>query len=192
MWLLLMAAGMILGEEWEWLAVIPAALLHEGGHYVTARLCGIGVTGMRLGFFGARMRLEGMISYGKEFCIALGGPLVNLVSAWAVWLSQGKQLSESPLELFFYASLGLGLLNLLPVGTMDGGRMLSALLSRWLSPDVAMRTLKVTTTLCLFVLWLLACYALLRGAPVLSSFIFILALMLQYARADGARRGVNE
>lgn len=187
-WILLVTAGMILGDGMAWLSVLSAALLHELGHYVMAVVCGAKVAGIRLGILGARMRIEGVLSYGKEFGIALGGPAVNALCAISVWwLSKGRA-EDTPFQWFFYASCGLAFLNLLPVGTLDGGRMMSALLSHLLSPEAAMTVLRISTTLCLLALWLLAGYALLRGSPVLSSFIFILALMLKYLFPQAEKR----
>lgn len=187
-WILLIVVGISFGDEWEWLAVVPAALLHELGHYVAAAVCGVKITGVRVGILGARMRMEGVLSYGKEFGIALSGPAVNALCALAVCGFSNGRVDHSPFQYFFYASVGLGLLNLLPVGTLDGGRMLSALLSYFFSPAVAATALRITTTLCLLALWLLAGYALLWGSPILSSFIFILALMLQYISPQTAKR----
>ncbi len=179
LWLfLLMTAWVLLRRDVEWMAVLGAAALHEGGHLLSARLCGVRVKGFRVGVLGARMALEGLLPYGKEFFIAAGGPLVNLLCAGGIWLGCGGSLTEG-WSLFFYASLGLGLLNLLPVGTMDGGRMLTAALSRFFSSSVAERCVGVTTALCLGGLWMLTVYGLLRGAPVVSLSVFFLFLLLR-------------
>lgn len=182
LWLLPMAAGMIWGDEGEWLAVLPAILLHELGHVVAARLCGVRVTGIRVGLWEARMGLDGVISYCQELVIALGGPLVNGLCALILWMAQGESVLTSPWGTFFGTSLGLAVFNLLPIGTLDGGRMLGALLSRWISPTAALTVLRGTTACGLALSWLLAAYALLRGAPVLSFFIFICGLVLKGLR----------
>ena len=178
--------------EREWLVVLPAALLHEGGHFLAARLCGAETKGLRFDLLGARMEVGGLLSYGKEFTIACGGPLMNLLCAAALYKLQKQGLvgDSQAASLFLEASLGLGLLNLIPVGTMDGGRMLSAALSALCSPTVAAVCLKITTTLCLLMLWLLAAYALLRGSPVISLFIFVLILLFRYTKPDGKGREV--
>ncbi len=184
--------GLVTGRETEWLVILPAALLHESGHYLMARLCGVRVLGIRLGLLGARMEMDGLLSYGREFLIALGGPLVNVVCALLVWvmMEHGPLSVTKAWALFMYASVGLGALNLLPVGTMDGGRMLTALISRWISPRTADACVKVTTMLCLGCLWLLSAYALLRGAPMMSVFVFCITLLLRYASPDGKSREV--
>ncbi len=181
LWLLLMIIGITLGGEREWLGAIPAILLHEGGHCLAARLCRVRIRGLSFGLMGARLRAEGILSYGQEFIIAAAGPFVNFVCVFFLWPTQDSLLQVNPcLAYFFYASLGLGLLNLMPVGTLDGGRMLRASLSRVFTPEIAASFLRLTTTIFLVSLWLLAVYALLHGAPLMSGTVFIFSLLLQY------------
>ena len=75
------------------------------------------------------------------------------------------------------ASLGLGLLNLLPVRGLDGGRMLSCALALTAGERAADVTLRVTTGLALGCLWLLSVYALLRAGETLSLFVFSVCLL---------------
>lgn len=190
--LLLIGLSIVTGQEREWLYILPAALLHEGGHYLAALTCGAKVKGLRMDLLGARMEVDGLLSYGKELFIAAGGPLVNFVTAALAYLlvSRGLLPDGEGAALFIWASVGLGVLNLLPVGTMDGGRILSAALSGLFSPRAARRCLDVTTMLCLGALWCLAAYALLRGAPLASTFAFTLALLVRYAAPDGNKREI--
>lgn len=176
---LMMIAGIMIGGEWEWLIVLAAAILHEGGHYLASCLCGVKVSGFRLNLLGARMQLAGLLSYKKEFLIAAGGPAVNLLCAGALYLvSQTVALTEA-WSLFGYASVGLGLLNLLPVRTLDGGRMLTAGISFFISQEAARKCIGVTTAFCLGILWMLTVYGLLRGAPVVSLSVFFWLLLLR-------------
>lgn len=187
-------AGMLLWGEsvTEWPAILPAVALHEGGHFLVARLLGVKILRLRLDLLGARLELGGMMSYGTELLVAMGGPLVNFLTAAVVlWgLHTGLLPQSEGLSLFCIASIGLGGLNLLPVGTMDGGRMLTALLSKLFSPHAAVVCLGVTTLLFLLVLWGAAAYALLRGGSMLSLFVFSLCLLLRFASPDGRRREI--
>lgn len=98
---------------------IFACILHEGGHYVAIRSCGGEVSSLSLTLVGAEMSLQGDLSYGQEIWVALSGPLLNLVTAW---LTCGRY------PLFAGLNLALGLVNLLPVGPLDGGRILWAVM----------------------------------------------------------------
>ena len=189
---LLVGLCLITGREREWLYILPAALIHEGGHYLAALVCGVHVKGIRLDLLGARMEISGLLSYGREFFVAMGGPLMNLLSVAVTHflMKTGVIPFGNGGTLFMYASAGLGLLNLLPVGTMDGGRMLTSAIAGIFSPECARICLGITTMLCLFGLWSLSAYALLRGAPLLSVFVFSFSLILRYASPDGVRREV--
>ena len=175
---------------WAWLCplltVVAAAVLHELGHLGAARAMGVPVRGLSLDLLGARMELGGLLSFGQEFFIALCGPLVSLVSAAMAAQVFLMGHGGEGLLTFAASSLVLGGINLLPVGTLDGGRMLRAAVA-WLWGDrAAFSVLRVTTTLLLGALWLVAVYALLRAARLLSLFVFTLCLLCRTAGGEGA------
>jgi len=109
-----------------WMAFL-ACVLHELGHLAALHLLGIHVCRVRVTVFGARMELCGGASYPRELAAAAAGPLVNLVLAYACCRC-------APLRLFAGANLALAAFNLLPVGELDGGRILDCLL-HLLCPD---------------------------------------------------------
>ena len=176
------------GETSVWLCFIPAILLHELGHLLVARLCHAHVGGLKIDLLGARIAIDGMVSYPTEFFIAMGGPLANLVIGGVAYGLWGKAVlpGEGWQSLFFMSSMALAVFNLLPVGTMDGGRMLAAALSYYLNPTVAYVVLKITTAVFLLCLWLLSTYALLMGAGMMSLFVFSLCLLCRLLSADPA------
>lgn len=105
-------------------------MLHEFGHFVAALGVGSGVCSLRLNAAGAEMELDPnvQLSYAKDAILAFLGPAVNLAAAWfAVRLG---------CNLFAGLNLCFGLLNLLPVRPLDGGRILVDVLS-FLDPELA-------------------------------------------------------
>ena len=82
------------------------------------------------------MRLDPAVSlsYAQDAWIAVAGPVVNLIAAW---LSV-----QAEANLFAGINLSFGLLNLLPIRPLDGGRILEALLSYFL-PEQAEKILCV-------------------------------------------------
>lgn len=168
-----------------------AALIHELGHLAAAVACGVRITGMRLDLFGARLELPGLLSYRQELLVALGGPAANLLTAavlFRAWTACGCPVcGASPslsgwalvLGVLLPASLGLCAVNLLPVATLDGGRILSCLLSLTLGADVARRVLRLLSLFLLTLLWLLSVYALLRAGQFLSLFVFSFSLLVR-------------
>lgn len=160
----------------EAVTVLVAALLHELGHIAAAWGWGVPLRGMRLDLFGARMELGGRIPYRAELAVAAGGPLVSLLAA-SLAFPLGRVWGGA--YLFAAVSLGLGMLNLLPVRGLDGGRMLSCGLSLLLDERAADLTLRLTTGLALGSLWLLSVYCLLRLGETLTLFTFTLCLLLR-------------
>lgn len=56
-------------------------------------------------------------------------------------------------EWLFILSMGIGLFNLVPLGPIDGGRMLKTILYKHLNQDRAQRIFAFVSTLCLFALF---------------------------------------
>lgn len=102
-------------------ALLPAALLHELAHYAVLRLCGVRTARFTLTGLGASLYVPELhrLSYGAELLSAAAGPLMNLL-LWVLLSLTGRE----ELTLFAGAQMVLGILNLLPVRPMDGGRIL--------------------------------------------------------------------
>lgn len=102
-------------------ALLPAALLHELAHYAVLRLCGVRTARFTLTGLGASLYVPELhrLSYGAELLSAAAGPLMNLL-LWVLLSLTGRE----ELTLFAGAQMVLGVLNLLPVHPMDGGRIL--------------------------------------------------------------------
>jgi Zn-dependent protease/CBS domain-containing protein len=111
-------------------------LLHELGHALVAQRSGIPVRGITLFLFGGVAEIEGeMPSAGKEFWMAIAGPLVSLVLAGlcaALWLlgEAADWRRELVLLLFVLAWINFVVLvfNMVPAFPLDGGRVLRSIL----------------------------------------------------------------
>jgi membrane-associated protease RseP (regulator of RpoE activity) len=53
---------------------------------------------------------------------------------------------------FYVLNLGIGLFNLVPIGPLDGGRMLHVVLTKYLREDIALKVWKLIGTLFLFII----------------------------------------
>ena len=174
---------MILGDHSGLCFVtVVAALLHECGHLLAARLLHVPISGLQMSFLGARLEVSGRIlSYGEEWLLCAAGPFASLcAAALAAPLWQIFALSRA----FSCASLVLGLLNFLPIQSFDGGRMLACTLARFCGTRAADRGGRLCSFLFLFLLWAVAVYFLLRVGDGLALFCFSLSLFLRFFEGD--------
>lgn len=123
-------------------------LVHEAGHFMVLRLCGIPVTGISLGLCGAVMD-TGCMSYRQEFLCAAAGPAASVLLGLPV-LPFASMLG--------LISLGLAAVNLLPLYPLDGGRMLHAFLMLLLPQKRAERVLHTITVAVCLLLMVAACW----------------------------------
>ena len=155
-----------------------AAALHEIGHLVAARAMHISIGAMRFDLLGARIDVKGRIlSYGEEWLLCASGPLSSLVFS----LVGSFFWSHSKLAIAFScASLLLGLLNLLPIQTFDGGRMLECALLSFTSPKRTSDVLRGCTFFFLWLLWAFSAYLMIKIADGISLFFFTLTLLARF------------
>ena len=155
-----------------------AAALHEGGHLLAAKWMHIPIRAMRFDFLGARIDVKGRIlSYGEEWLLCMSGPLASLVFSLvgSLFWSHGKLAI-----IFSCASLLLGLLNLLPIQTFDGGRMLECALLSFTTPKKAGNILRGCTFLFLWLLWAFSAYLIIKISDGISLFFFTITLLVRF------------
>lgn len=162
-----LTAVLVLDGENRIVLCIAAALLHELGHLLMMLRCGVRVRGIALRLFDVRIDADNPHSFADDVRITLGGPAVNLLLAAAF----------VPLSCFFgYANLALGCFNLLPVMSLDGGRLLHLLLSRRFDERVCERVLTVISFIFLLPLMTAGIYTLFQSGYNYSLLIVSLYL----------------
>ena len=160
------------------LLTFAAAALHECGHLLAARCLGIPLRGIRVDLLGIRIDIGGrMLSYGEEWILCAAGPLTSLLLA-ALGAIFWRNVAFA--VTFSCASLILGLLNLLPIRTFDGGRMLECFLHAALDDRISARIMSLCSFFFLFLLWACAVYFLLRAGDGLSLFCFSVSLFFRF------------
>ena len=169
----------------NFLALVIAAALHEMGHLIFAKILNIRIESLELSIFGALIKTSSLsCSYKKEALLALAGPLCNTVCA-LISLSLSSQFKSEFLSVFYAASLGLAAVNLLPVKSFDGGRILSSLLLKKFSPRAVHCVLECSSFLFLFLIWSISIYFIIRSQKYLPLFIFSGASFLRMFVSEG-------
>lgn len=159
------------------LSMICAVALHESGHLLYARLRRIPILSFELSMLGAQIKIDpSRLSYTDELLLAAAGPLAGLLgSAVCPSLFSGADLLP-----FSVISLCLSLFNLIPIETLDGGRILKCAISVLFSPDAADRALRISSFITLFVLWLFSVYLMLKSIDGVSVFAFSAILFVKF------------
>jgi Zn-dependent protease/CBS domain-containing protein len=172
-------------------AVFGCVVLHECGHALAARRYGIGTKDITLLPIGGLARLDRLQEEpGREFVVAIAGPLVNVgiaaVIALGLWIGPGfgglnamaegsaaDPLAGHFIESLLAVNLFLVAFNLLPAFPMDGGRVLRAILAMRLDH---VRATRIAASVGRFMAIGFAILGLLAGNPFLlfiALFVFL-------------------
>lgn len=120
---------------WGWQFAVGFVLLifvHECGHLIAAKWCGLRVTSPAfIPFMGALITLkEAPQNAWIEAVVGIGGPLLGTIGA--IGCVEIYHLTGNPLFMALaYTGFFLNLFNLAPISPLDGGRIVTAL-SPWL------------------------------------------------------------
>lgn len=169
----LFAAALILctGTTNLQLLFLLAALLHEGGHLLACFLFQVPVWRFRLTCCGGELVPARHLSGREERIIALAGPAMNLLLAFAlIPLVQGETSA-----VFLGVNLMLGLFNLLPMLPLDGGRAVHGLLVEFCPEETANQLLNVISDFLLAAGLIPAALLLVRGNPSLMVVVLCLS-----------------
>lgn len=153
----------LIGGDTRFSAVLAAALIHEAGHIIAAVGVGAPFRFCRTGIAGITLRYDtSQISPAKEALICASGPATGLVFAAAgalIWHG----------AYFTATSLALSVFNLLPVSQLDGGGIVSSLLSVKLPPDTVWHIMRVLSFVFTLAIWCAAVAALVVCGNNISS-----------------------
>ena len=134
-------------------AVLSSVILHELGHTLMAALFHKKPISVRIMPTGISILLPSASSYTEEFLISAAGPLMNLFYALLCgFLPYGIGGTVRSVSLL------LAVLNLLPLAPLDGGRIVSSLLSPLFGTDFSARISELFSLLLLVLLWILSLY----------------------------------
>lgn len=149
---------------------ILAAAVHEASHCLALRICGKRIWFVSVGFSGAKIG-AGELSNGQTVFCSLAGPVgASLLLAWS---EHYPQLAVCALVQSAY--------NLLPVGSLDGGRAMYGISHLMLPDRVADRVCNIIsmgTCACIVTFGVIASFVWNMGClPVVFSSAFVLRMI---------------
>ncbi len=168
-----LTAALLLDRQGRVGACLLAAVLHELGHLLVMRLCRCRVRRITVRLFDVMIEADDAGSVLHDGLITAGGAAANLVCAMLFCMI------SRPLML---ANLVVGCFNLLPVETLDGGRLLMLLLCRRVSYVTATSVIRVLTFVFLLPLFTLGIYTLLHtryNYSLLAISLYLLAFLFR-------------
>ena len=185
--------GILFGKEHTaLLAMITCAAIHESGHLLCAKILKIKIREMVIDIGGAKIYpYSNSYPYSYELLLTFAGPFANLLLATALNLicrdslyiqNLTKNAFDGNLSFWEYAyafSVLQALLNLIPINTLDGGRILKCTLCILFSQKVGDTILKTTTLIFSLILWIISVYFLLGSGGGISLFVFSICMFLK-------------
>ena len=174
----LAALGLLLLPSAGMLAAAAAMALHEGGHVLAMALCGVRECRIELTPFGGVADVPGFerLPARQQVLIALAGVPVSAACA-------GLCLRFAPpaefFRLFYRFSLGMALVNVLPVWPLDGARLLLCAARRLGREEAARRGMLWLAYLLAAAMLALGVAGVFQGSVNLS--LFLLPPYLAYA-----------
>ena len=192
------------------LLFFAAALIHEVGHLMAARILKKRISRIEIGFSGARIVIgDTLLGYGEELFVALMGPVFNLLTVGTIFwsffyanmspatviegglafLERGGSEWAEILGFVAVSSLAQAFLNLLPVKTLDGGRILYCIFASLLGERAGEIAVGIATAAVAFLSWTVALYLMLKVSAGLAVFVFAVWAFL---RSDAIVKGEGE
>lgn len=128
---------------------LAAVCLHEAGHLAVLFLLGEQIREIRFCFGGIRIEREENLSLRGEAVVHLSGPCANLCAALCLFESGNLPFSA--------VHCALGLFELCPLPSLDGGQALFCALQRRISLQSAQKICKKVSAVTLALAFLAGC-----------------------------------
>lgn len=123
--------------------------VHETGHFLALKIMRIPVEEVSFKLFGINITLKGnaALSYRQEIALALAGSTANLLTCVPAYGLYAAGIFKWQTGVITAFSILLGGFNLLPIGSLDGGRALEAFLCCKVSFGAAEKTVNVLSVI---------------------------------------------
>lgn len=150
------------------LMLFAAIAVHEFGHILAILIIGERITDISVSPFGLSIKRSGRLcSYKFELIVYLSGPITNILLAMIF-----SRVKNNICEAFAEQNLIFGVLNMLPIKSLDGGSALRSALLMIISEKVAATAVDLLSAATVFIIWICSIWCLLYIGGGLSPFFF--------------------
>ena len=167
------------GNGYLFLLYTFSIILHELAHILMAKKLGYTLSKFELSMLGASMNLENEDFYGNdELLISIAGPFFSLLifiisccSWWIIPVLYVYTFDFAIVNLFIFVT------NILPLYSLDGGRVLVCIIQKYKNRKIGIKIVKcigVVFSLLLFILFLCSCFFTINfSIGIFSVFLFV-------------------
>lgn len=149
------------------LSLLFAVLCHEGGHILTALVLAGELPKLSFNIAGMRLKYTGFFKTSQQIAVSAAGPFVSILLGLIFY-------DKKTFALF---SLGVGIVNLLPVSCLDGGGILRAVTEKTCLPQRAYKICRIVSAAATVMVFALDCAVQLKYGTNLSLAIITVYLV---------------
>ena len=157
------------------LIILACIVIHEFGHIIFIKSSGFKILNVEITPCGVNIIINGLAPYKTDILIAVGGPFLNIIFALLIFLIIQGAGNSSLLMFAFLTNIIYAALNLFPVASLDGGRVLACILKIYLPENIARNIFAAISAVFLVILSICALFIL-----MLTGYNFSLVLLCSY------------
>lgn len=134
----LLCFSVIVSKNMITVIAVLSAIMHEIGHIAVMKKFSSEVINVNVGLFELSIHDESrpISEYNKDLAVNCAGPVVNII-LWVLFYILYKFTFWSTAYSVAMVNISLGIFNLLPIETTDGGQILKIILSKKISVTTA-------------------------------------------------------
>lgn len=150
--------------------------IHEAGHIIFVKINGLDILGVEILPFGINISTDSRLTaYKTDIMIALSGPCANLICSAGIFLMIKISGYDSMLFFSFLTNIIYAAVNLFPVKSLDGGKVMEIVLKMILPENLSHIVFSAISAVFLGILSVLAFFVL-----MVTGYNFTLILLCCY------------
>ena len=165
------------GNYLHLLIITTLLVIHELGHYTTAKLLKFNVTKIIIYPFGGITKIEDLINkdINEELLIATSGIIFEyLFYLFIIFLNIKGLIRNKVLDLYTIYNTGIIFFNLLPIYPLDGSKIFNLILSKYLNYNLSNYLSIIISIISIII------YILINNINTNYSYIMVISVLLTY------------